>query len=68
MKRCPELEIPSPRAKTMPSRWYYDFDRAANIETLKSMILFINRRGYTLISVTQDKKGIYTVFFRRPVP
>lgn len=68
MRRVPEMEAPAPGPKTIPSRWYYDFDRASDTETLSHMISYINRHGYVLVSVTQDKKGTYTVFFRRPVP
>lgn len=46
--------------------WFvYDFELCAGLEELKQTISTINRRGYDLISVTQDIAGVYTVFFKR---
>lgn len=48
------------------SSWFvYDFELCADLDELKQTISTINRRGYDLISVTQDLAGMYTVFFKR---
>lgn len=44
----------------------YDFEICAEYEELKLTLHTINTCGYDLISVTQDVRGFYTVFFRRP--
>lgn len=46
--------------------WFvYDFELCADMSELKQTIATINRRGYDLVSVTQDRHGVYTVFFKR---
>ena len=46
--------------------WFvYDFQFCAECEKLKETLDYINRHGYDLITVTQDRQGVYTVFFRR---
>ena len=48
------------------SHWFiYDFELCADYEELKATMESINYHGYDLISVTQDHRGFYTVFFRR---
>lgn len=47
------------------SWFFYDFQICAEYEELKQTIDYINRHGYDLITVTQDHRGFYTVFFRR---
>lgn len=48
------------------SSWFvYDFELCPTLDDLKNTIHTINRRGYDLISVTQDLAGMYTVFFKR---
>lgn len=48
------------------SHWFiYDFELCADYEELKAVMEYINYHGYDLISVTQDGRGFYTVFFRR---
>lgn len=48
------------------SHWFvYDFEICAEYEDLKITMDSINRHGYDLITVTQDHRGFYTVFFRR---
>lgn len=44
-----------------------DFERCASVEELEQVLGAINRCQYQLISVTQDRRDIYTVFFRRCV-
>lgn len=44
----------------------YDFEICAEYEELKLTLHTINTCGYDLISVTQDARGFYTVFFRLP--
>lgn len=55
------FEIPNP----FKSRNLYDFEICADYEELKATISAINHCGYQLISVTQDSRDFYTVFFRR---
>lgn len=43
----------------------YDFEICADFEELKATKQSINYNCYDLISVTQDHRGFYTVFFRR---
>lgn len=46
--------------------WFiYDFQICAEYEELKETLDYINRHGYDLITVTQDARGFFTVFFRR---
>lgn len=47
-------------------RFIYDFELCADYEELKAVMENINYHGYDLVSVTQDARGFYTVFFRRP--
>ena len=46
-------------------RYIYDFQICSEYEELGAALECINRCGYDLISVTQDQRGYYTVFFRR---
>lgn len=43
-----------------------DFDLAEDTEELQNILSSINSNNWQLIAVTQDK-GMYTVFFRRPL-
>lgn len=46
--------------------WFvYDFELCPTLDDLKNTMHTINRRGYDLISVTQDLAGMYKVFFNR---
>lgn len=46
--------------------WFiYDFQICAEYEELKETLDYINRHGYDLITVTQDTRGFFTLFFRR---
>lgn len=45
----------------------YDFQLCADVDELKRTIDYINNCFLSLISVTQDASGVYTVFFRRPL-
>ena len=48
------------------SSWFiYDFQICSEYEELKQTMDHINRHGYDLVSVTQDSRGYFTVFFRR---
>lgn len=47
-------------------RFIYDFELCADYEELKDVMENINYHGYDLVSVTQDTRGFYTVFFLRP--
>lgn len=47
-------------------RFIYDFELCADFDELKATMKAINHCGYDLISATQDYRGFYTVFFRRP--
>ena len=44
----------------------YDFELCAEYEELKASLHSINHLGYELICATQDHRGAYTLFFRRP--
>lgn len=44
----------------------YDFEMCADYDELKATLRAINHLEYELIGVTQDTRGIYTLFFRRP--
>ena len=44
----------------------YDFELCAEYEELKASLHSINHLGYELIGETQDSRGVYTLFFRRP--
>ena len=44
-----------------------DFERCEDIAQLQTVMETINRNGYQLVSVTQDSKDVFTVFFRRLV-
>ena len=44
----------------------YDFELCAEYEELESSLHSINHLGYDLIGATQDDRGVYTLFFRRP--
>lgn len=50
----------------MNSEFLYDFELCADYDELKTVMETINYHGYDLVSVTQDTRGFYTVFFRRP--
>lgn len=45
----------------------YNFELCADYEELKATLHAINHLGFDLISVTQDGRGVYTLFFRRPI-
>lgn len=48
------------------AHWFvYDYVRCDGISELEKAMHTINRHGYDLVSVTQDSKDIFTVFFRR---
>lgn len=48
------------------AHWFiYDFEICADYDELKAVMENINYHGYDLITVTQDGRGFYTVFFRR---
>ena len=48
------------------AHWFiYDFEICVDYDELKAVMENINYHGYDLISVTQDGRGFYTVFFRR---
>lgn len=48
-------------------QWFADFERCDDISQLRNVMDKINRCHYQLVSVTQDRKDIFTVFFRRCV-
>lgn len=54
-------DIPNP----FKPRNLYDFEICADYEELKATLSVINRSGYHLVTVTQDHRDFYTVFFRR---
>lgn len=45
--------------------WYYDYHLAEDQVELSRVLRNINESGYYLVSVVQDKFGMYTVIFRR---
>lgn len=49
-----------------PQKRITDFEPCADTEELATTLQCIDDNGYTLMSVTQDASGVYTVFFRRP--
>ena len=55
--------------KTSPNflaHWFfYDYEVCEDQQALQEAIKYINHHGYDLVCVTQDGKGVYTVFFRR---
>lgn len=44
-----------------------DYERCEGITQLQNVMEIINRNGYQLVSVTQDSRDVFTVFFRRLV-
>lgn len=44
-----------------------DYERCDNVEQMEAVLTIINRNGYQLVSVTQDSKDNFYVFFRRLV-
>ena len=51
---------------TVPGfRYINDFERCEDLHQLHRVMEDINRNQYTLVSVTQDSRDIFTVFFRR---
>ena len=60
-----KTEGPSFRGPNFLADWFvYDYEKCDTGRDLRKCINEINRRGYDLVSVTQDRTGIYTVFFR----
>ena len=59
--------MPKPSIKDDFARspFVYDFEICADFDELKATMQSINYNGYDLISVTQDHRGFYTLFFRR---
>lgn len=54
---------------TLPIRsssYVYDFERCSGCDGLAITLEGINNHGYSLVAVTQDPYGVYTVIFRRP--
>lgn len=45
---------------------YNDFELCADTGELKQTLRCIDDNGYTMVTVTQDGAGTYTVFFCRP--
>ena len=62
-ERKPQTVVVGPNF--LNSWFVYDFQICAEYEELKQTIDYINRHGYDLITVTQDTRGFFTVFFRR---
>ena len=62
-KRKPAAVVVGPNF--LNSWFIYDFQLCAEYEELAKTLDYINRHGYDLITVTQDYRGFYTVFFRR---
>lgn len=52
---------------THPQRRITDFEQCADTAELATTLRCIDDNSYSIISVTQDGSGVYTVFFRRPV-
>ena len=63
--RTPEQTSNAIPRKSAEILWICDFERCENIDDLHRVMETINRNQYQLISVTQDSRDIYTVFFRR---
>ena len=66
------MQTPEDRRNVIPKQmasiaYIADFERCENMEQLQVIMDEINRCQYQLISVTQDRKDIFTVFFRRCV-
>ena len=51
----------------MRNMYIHDFELCDNPGDLARALMYINRNGYMLVSITQDASGKYTVFFRRSV-
>lgn len=47
--------------------WVTDYETCETIEQLETVMATINRNQYQLISVTQDSRDVFRVFFRRCV-
>lgn len=47
--------------------WIADYEICEDDAQLRSVMDIINRNQYQLISVTQDSKDVFRVFFRRCV-
>ena len=66
------MQTPEDRRNAIPQQmaaiaYIADFERCENMEQLHVVMDVINRNHYQLVSVTQDRKDIFTVFFRRCV-
>ena len=48
-----------------PVSYIFDFEICADYEEVKNVLGYINRCGYDLVSVTQDSRDFFTLFFRR---
>ena len=47
--------------------WIMDYETCETMGQLETVMATINRNQYQLISVTQDSKDVFRVFFRRCV-
>lgn len=47
--------------------WITDYETCETIEQLEVVMSTINRNQYQLVSVTQDSRDVFRVFFRRCV-
>lgn len=52
--------------ESSPRKRVTDFERCADTEELAVTLRCIDENGYTIIGVTQDGIGIYTILFSRP--
>lgn len=65
--RIPESEVSPGTIRPVSVYYVVDYETCENEERLRAVIGEINRMRHTLISVTQDSRDIYRVFFRRCV-
>lgn len=64
------MQTPENKSHAIPGavpgfRYVNDFERCDDLQQLHFVMENINRNQYQLISVTQDSKNVFTVFFRR---
>lgn len=64
------MKTPESKSHAIPGavpgfRYINDFERCEDLQQLHRVMEDINRNQYTLVSVTQDSRDIFTVFFRR---
>ena len=63
--KCNRVNSAPAATQPKPAKYIYDFEICADYEEMKGILSYINRCGYDLVSVTQDSRDFFTIFFRR---